>query len=262
MSLDLKWSEQWLLRFNSKKCKVLHLGYNNPKYNYLIKEGNVLNKLEESLCEKDLGVFVDCNLNFDEHISTIVKKARMLSGLILRTFHFKTSEILVPLFKALIRPILEYANPVWSPYELKDMTLIEKVQRHFTKQVQGMKDLNYSQRLASLNLPSLEYRRVRGDLIETYKILNNKYDPLTTSSLLTLSSTKFLSKSHDFKLYKSRSNHKYYQMFFTNRIISLWNGLPEHVINAKSLNCFKNNIDQHLKSFKFATRLGLYTNNY
>ena len=66
----------------------------------------------------------------------------------------------------MVRPILEYANSVWAPYLKKDIHAIESIQRHFTKKVTGLKGLNYRERLTRLKLPSLSYRRLRGDLIE------------------------------------------------------------------------------------------------
>ena len=110
-------------------------------------------------CEKDLGVHVDPLLNFDEHITKIVKKARGMSGLIFRTMSCREKEILLPLYKALVGPILEYANPVWSPYLIKDIDRIERVQRQFTKRINGLNDLSYSDRLKILDLPSLKFRR-------------------------------------------------------------------------------------------------------
>ena len=72
LDLLVEWSKKWLLKFNSKKCKVLHIGKNNPKYNYYIRDGNQVNELEETLCEKDLGVHVDNKL--EEHIVIKLKK--------------------------------------------------------------------------------------------------------------------------------------------------------------------------------------------
>ena len=100
--------------------------------------------------------------------------------MILRSITSRSSDILIPLYKALVRPILEYASVVWCPYLKKDKERIEMVQRHFTKNVEGLNTLSCTERLRKLNLPTLEFRRLRGDLIETYKITHNIYDPLTT----------------------------------------------------------------------------------
>ena len=77
---------------------------------------------------------------------------------------------MVPLFISFVRPHLEYANAVWHPYKKKHIRLIEKVQRHFTKKISGLANLKYPQKLAKLNLPSLEFRQIRGGMIELYKI--------------------------------------------------------------------------------------------
>ena len=159
---------------------------------------------------------------------------------------------MVPLFKTLVRQVMEHANVVWSPYKRKDIDAIEKVQKHFTKKILGMKNLNYTERLTKLNLPSLEYRRLRGDFIEAFKIIHNLYDPLTTKSLLTLDS-HINTRSNSLKLKKERVNYKPYQMFFTNKIINKWNRLPRSIVTARSLNSFKNKIDTHFKGIMYKT---------
>ena len=77
-----------------------------------------------------------------------------------------------------------------------------------------MKDLDYQERLQKLKLPSLMYRRIRGDMIEVFKILNNYYDPITTSSLLTLHKTKHNTRTNNNKLVKKSFDTKKFRMFF------------------------------------------------
>ena len=55
----VQWTDKWLLKFNNDKCKILHLGKNNPKYKYFIKQGDQTTELLETVSEKDLGVFID-----------------------------------------------------------------------------------------------------------------------------------------------------------------------------------------------------------
>ena len=215
------WSEKWLLSFNSQKCKVLHLGKNNPKFNYKIND----NDLEVTLEEKDLGVIMDPNLSFEKHIVEKIKKANSIAGLISRTINFKTKEIMILLFKALVRPIIEYGNVVWSPYLRKYIDQIEDVQRRFTKKIIGLTDMNYGERLVQLKLPSLEYRRLRGDLIEVYKILHSMYDVCTVSKLLSLvpKSDPIRTRNHGLKLEKKRVNSRLFLNFFSNRVVNKWN---------------------------------------
>ena len=248
------WSDKWLIKFNSDKCKILHLGSNNPKHNYYIKNNNIHTILKETILERDLGVNIDPNLTFDKHITNIIKSARKMSGLLLRTITYKSPIILIPLYKSMVRTPMEHAGVVWAPYKRKHIDNIEKIQRHFTKYMFGMNKLTYHERLTKLKLPSLEFRRFRGDLIEAYKIIHHLYDPLTTKTLLTLDSQS-ITRSNGLKIKKNRVNHKQYQMFFTNRIQTHWNKLPRHIVNAKSLNQFKNKIDTHFKAIMYTTNL-------
>ena len=122
-----EWSNIWLLDFNATKCNVLHLGRNNIKYEYYMKNGEDHTKLNKSEFEKDLGVNIDTNLDFKVHIKTTVKKARSAAGIINRHIIHKTPKIMVQLFKSMVRPILEYANAVWAPYLKKDIILLESI---------------------------------------------------------------------------------------------------------------------------------------
>ena len=115
-----------------------------------------------------------------------------------------------------------------------------------------MKHKTYKERLIALKLPSLCYRRMRGDLIEVYKIVHGIYDPVTTKSLLTTVSKSSITRKHNkFKLTKHRTNKNGYKYFFTNRVINLWNSLPDDIADAKSVNSFKNKIDSHFRDVMF-----------
>ena len=245
------WSIKWMLGFNTGKCNMMHLGKNNPNFEYTIKNGDTVCPLNITTCEKDLGVYMDPLLKFDEHITRTVKKARSLSGMILRSITGRTSDILIPLFIGLVRPVLEYANPVWSPMYKKDIIRVESVQRHFTKRISGLNHLSYHERLRALNIPSLEYRRSRGDMIETYKIVHNIYDKLTTKTLFKKNDC--ITRTNSKKLFKPHCVTKKFQHFFSNRIINTWNSLPERIVNAESLNVFKNTLDRYWGDLKFMT---------
>ena len=75
------------------------------------------------------------------------------------------------LYTALVRPHLEYANQVWCPHLKKHIESIENVQRRASKQIP---QLSYEERLQKIKLPTLAYRRSRGDMTELYKILTGK----------------------------------------------------------------------------------------
>ena len=106
-----EWSDTWLIRFNTAKCKVMHLGKDNPSFQYTMSG----NPIEDVHQEKDLGVTFDKELKFSDHIALKVKKANQILGMIRYTFSCLDRDIFLPLYKTLIRPHLEYASTIWSP---------------------------------------------------------------------------------------------------------------------------------------------------
>ena len=249
-----QWTKTWLLKFNEAKCNVLHLGGNNPRHTYFIGDEGSRTKLTVTKLEKDLGVHIDENLNFEQHIEKITKKAASRCANILKNFTFRSRDVLLPIFKSMVRPILEYANCAWNTELQKHKDEIESIQRSFTKNIFSVKKLSYEQRLENLKLPSLEYRRLRGDLIQTFKILRQFYDIKTVDSLFQLTNNNRL-RGHRLKLTKHHVNKTQYKNFFTNRIVNQWNHLPSHIIEADSVNSFKNKIDEHLKDKMYKINL-------
>ena len=128
--------------------------------------------------------------------------------------------------------------------------MIENVQRKFTKHVKGLRDTPYEERLKIIKLPSLEFRQLRGDMIQVFKIANNYYDSITTKSLFTFSKDTRL-RGHNLKIVKQSVNKSKYANFFTNRVVNTWNKLPYHIVNTKSINEFKNLFDEHKKDIQF-----------
>ena len=94
--------------------------------------------------------------------------------IIKRNFMCLSEEAFVSLYKTLVRPHLEYANSVWNQYRMGLIKDLEKVQMRATKLVIKLKYLRYKERLERLKLPTLRYRRTRGDMIEVYKILTER----------------------------------------------------------------------------------------
>ena len=242
------WSNTWLLKFHPNKCKVVNIASKKtpqPIRNYhLYDDSGKEVKLQKSEGEKDIGVLVDEQLSFSKHIQQQVNKANSIMGLIRRTYTYIDETSFRYLFQALVRPHLEYAAPVWSPYKAGDIESIENVQRRATKQIPGLKHLEYPERLRKLNMPTLKYRRLRGDMIETFKILQGIYDNEVTEGLLDLDENS-RTRGNDKKLKKHRCKLNIRKYYFTNRIVETWNSLPNEVINAKSVKQFEINLDKH-----------------
>jgi len=129
-------------------------------------------------------------------------------GLIKRNFIHMDSKTFVMLYKALVRPHVEYANSIWSPYKKGDIEAIEKVQKRATKLVISFKKLPYKERLLQLNSHTLKYRRLRGDMIEVYKITHDMYDRSVALELprnvSSTSGNKYKLQNHSFRYYKFR----------------------------------------------------------
>ena len=162
-----EWADAWQMQYNVDKCEVIHFGGKNRKADYYLNGV----RLGEGEVQRDLGVLVHQSLKVSMQVQQAVKKANGMLAFIARGFEFRSKEVLLQLYRALVRPHLEYCVQFWSPNLRKDILAIEGVQRRFTRLISGMAGLTYDERMGRLGLYSLEFRRMRGDLIETYKIL-------------------------------------------------------------------------------------------
>ena len=115
-----EWSDTWLLKFHPDKCEVLSIGKDKrPAYPYHLETDGKHHPLKHVEQLKDLGIIMSTNLDFDKHISEKVNKANSMMGLIRRTFNFIDEENFMLLYKAFVRPHLEYGNAVWSPHKVE-----------------------------------------------------------------------------------------------------------------------------------------------
>ena len=155
--------------------------------------------------------------------------------------------MLGPLYKTLVRPRMEFAIQAWSPYLKKDIQKLEKVQRRATKLVPKLSHLTYESRLKALGLTTLEERRTRGDMIETYKILKG-YDQINTKKSFFELDQKKSTRGHHLKLVKPRHKTHKRNQFFSARVVDLWNSLPEHIISSDNINIFKTSYDRYMSN--------------
>ena len=149
------------------------------------------------------------------------------------------------LYVSLVRPHLEYANPVWNPYLKKHIDMIENIQRRATKLIPGLSDLSYEDRLRRLKLPSLSYRRSRGDMIEVYKIMSGKYDPEISNIFQHQEQENHNTRGHKYKLFKPRCRLNIRKNSFCIRVVNMWNNLSENVVTANTLLTFERRLDRY-----------------
>lgn len=244
-----EWSNKWKLYFNCTKCHCLHIGNKNPKRDYHFKSNEGKQSIPKCKEEKDLGIVFDESLKFDKHIESIVNKANNVIGLIKRNFFFINEIVFLHLYKALVRPHLEYGQIVWSPRYIRQSKKIENIQRRATKLVPNIRHLPYKERLRRLDLPSLKYRRIRGDMINVYKILNE--NNCESNKLLSLNVSNYNTRGHDKKLKKGRYKSNIRKFSFALRVTNIWNSLSNSTTNASSINDFKKLLDEDLIHLKF-----------
>ena len=235
-----EWSVQWQMKFNVDKCSVVHFGKHNVNHTYNL--GNT--DLKSSQRERDLGVIVDSSGKWAEQCNVAVKNANCTLGIIKRHIKSRRKDIMLKLYKSLVRPKLEYCVQAWCPYLKKDIENIERVQHRATRLIQECRDFSYENRLVSTGLIRLEKRRERGDLIEVFKLLKGltNVDYRNFFQLVINSRTR----GHSYKLVKSRSKLEIRSKFFSQRVINSWNSLSQHVVEAESVNSFKNRLDKVL----------------
>ena len=219
-------------------------------YDYHLHYTDKSFKLKSVQDEKDIGVILDSKLDFDKHINSKINKANSMMAMLRRCFINLNIHNFVPLYKSLVRSHLEYASSVWCPYKTKQIEALESVQRRATKMIPGLKNLTYEERLKKLKLPTLAFRRVRGDMIEVYKITHEIYDKDVTSFMKFRSACTDRNsiRGHTYQLYQPPVKKNIRKYNFSIRVITTWNSLPKDIVEAPTLNSFKNRLDKYWRS--------------
>ena len=149
------------------------------------------------------------------------------------------------LYTTYIRPQLEFAVPVWNPFSECDIKLLEQVQRRATKVSHALRGQSYSDRLSHLGLTTLRARRTRGDCLQKFRIEKGlervrwhtgNNNMTRRGGVTTRTATRMRSEL------VRNCDPRYH--FFNNRLVKPWNKLPDQVVEATSVNSFKNNYDK------------------
>ena len=173
------WSETNNMKFNSLKFELLRFGKNRDlkkATSYVSPESELI---EEKQSVRDLGVELSADTTFKDHISNIIASAKRMSSWVLRTFTTRERIPMLTLYKSLIRPLLEYSSPLWSPIAKGDIQRLEEIQHSFIRKIKGV-DRNYMTALNQLNLYSLEKRRGRYAIIHIWEDVRETNNSVAT----------------------------------------------------------------------------------
>ena len=171
-------------------------------------------------------------------------------AIINRLFKYRKQSNFLRLYKAYVRPLLEYASAVWSPQVQYLAEDIERVQKRFCRMVPGLQSLSYQEQLSRLSLLSLKSRRVRAQLIAIFKMFKGT-SGLKFEDFFTIQRFR-KTRGHIGRVTTKYAKHNYRLHFFTVYIITLWNQLSQDEVNSLSVSSFKAKIQA------FFTRHGLW----
>ena len=110
-----EWTRDWLMRLNAGKCKIIHFGGSRETHAaYSIDDLTTGRRivLEESSCEKDLGIFVSSDLRWRAHVDAMASRANKVLGMLVRTFNSREASLWRTLYVSMVRPHLEFASTV------------------------------------------------------------------------------------------------------------------------------------------------------
>ncbi|MGL5607408.1 MAG: reverse transcriptase domain-containing protein [Aeromonas veronii] len=232
-----EWCIEWSLPVHPTKCCFMAIGAAAMPLN--LKIGPTL--LRETRLEPDLGILVSSDLCQSNEALRKSNAASRLLWAIRRSFERLTPSLFRTLFISHVRPVLEYGQPAFHPVLQRDIDRLERVQRRGSKMVTGMRHISYPRRLAELSLFSLHYRRVRGDLIYTWKILKGQLGA-ELQEFFKLNNES-ITRGHTFKLLKSRRHKVDTRLTLSTRVVNTWNALPQNVISSNTVDTFKTRLD-------------------
>ena len=240
------WEQEWEMYFHPSKCNILPIS--KTRNNLDTTEYHLHNeRLETVTSAKYLGVTLQSDMKFDQHIDIICNKANRMLGLLRRNLRSAPKNTKELGYKALVRPILEYASSVWDPYEEKDIQKIEKVQRRAARFVlnQYKQTDSVTAMLKDLGWQTLKDRRKKARLCMMYKInsgqVHIKFERLKK---LDKRSGRRKGNSEMFERVVCRRNYR--NETFLPKTIREWNELPDDIVQSTSLGSFSLKVSKML----------------
>jgi hypothetical protein len=246
------WCESENMMLNSKKFECIKYGKDDAckEFTYTTPDGTEITSKNHVL---DLGIILQNDLSYKSHIDNVVEKAKNLTSWILRTFESRERNVMLTLFKSLILPKIEYGSQLYFPYKITEISSIENIQRHFTRQIHGYSHLNYYDRLTKLKLFSLQRRAERYLIIYIWKVIEDKVLNLETNPITVKLNPRTGRKIDIPAVTKKTGSYQTIQYnSFIHRAGRIFNNLPVEVRNVTdvTVESFKTRLDRVLKTIK------------
>nr|VZH90280.1 unnamed protein product [Spirometra erinaceieuropaei] len=236
-----EWSNRWLLRFNVGKCSILRLG--NTARSASTRDYFLFDAaLQEVKAQKDLGVLTTSSLKPSAHFSRVAKCAMSALYAIKRAFMDFDEDAFSKTFGTFVRPHLEYGIQAWRPWAVEDQNCLESVQRRATKMVRGQSSFPYAIRLVNMNLFPLNYRQLRGDVLQAFRIVKGLDCSLAFEDFFELATTTNL-RGHQLKLRTQQARLEVRKFSFSVRVVKSWSALPADIVMSPTIESFKKNLD-------------------
>lgn len=229
-------ARSWGLTMNLQKCAVLHFRrrFHTHEFAPYTLNGS---KIPCVSSYTDLGVIVDDEMKFHEHCMRAAGKAGGVAHNFLKSTRCRSPDFMIHILKSHIRPILEYASPVWNSGYVQDLKRLEAIQRLWTRNVLGLKDVEYGTRLQKLDLYSVKGRLLRADMLKCWKIFHG-HCPISPGRFWDLNADG-KTRGHSLKIKHCRGQIDARTRFFSHRVVRDWNDLPGWLVNESSLPQFK-----------------------
>ena len=246
------WADKWGMAFNVAKCKVMHVGHNNPRYQYSMK-GDVLKETTE---EVDIGVTVAANLKPGAQCRKAARTAQTVLAQLSRAFHFRDRNVFMRLYTTYVRPHLEFSVPAWSPSAQMDIDCLEKVQKRAVGMVSGLKGGTYAEKLLELGMVTLEERRHQLDMLQVFKIIKGKdrvaKDTWFQSAGDGARNTRATADPLNLRIPAHKLEIR--RTFFSQRVPALWNAVPTAIKALATAQAFKHAYRAHRRDLLAAAR--------
>ena len=248
LSRIYNWSLRWQLNLNPLKCEAINFTNKRAPVSFTYSIG--LQPINWVTKMKYLGIVFNSKLNWTDHCQKIVQQASLSLNRLRRAMYgcYDTAKSLA--YKALVRPCLEYGSTVWSPYTIKNINLLESVQRRAARWIKSRYDStlyrwnkNTDDCLKELKWPTLASRRQYQSIIMVHSIMQ-KQTPINFNNHFQFNTNS--TRSHPLTLQIPSSSINALRYSFYGNAPFLWNSIPYEILSSESNSLFRSRLRNYL----------------